>query len=362
MLKVLTLVLFVGSYFNAIASSKGELIKQIKSVRILTYKSNVFAGSSFYVHFDFILNSGEVLSSKTESKIGFRDFKIKIGGSAEILGYRKGELKLSSKHDALEAPYIDIHVEMKRRPDISCFLSVPVHFSDSYIFTVNGKPGKNGEHRDSRNCGFNGCHGRSGTDGERGEDLDVYVSTVEFPRDGGRLVKIEIIREDGKKYTRYVEVTESITILSEGGAGGTGGHAGNGKNGSPGYNYPDMESDCPIEDQEDYGGDGGDGQDGGIGGNGGDGGNGGRGGNINLYFKSDAMFFKDQIVIKNNGGVGGEPGMTGRGGVGGVGGLGSQGNLYWGENGEDGENGGHGKKGNAGAEGKPGEVNYYEWK
>lgn len=359
MLKVLILAFFASLSMHTHAFSKRKLNYLIESIKIVQTQKQIIAGSNFSVHLNSILNSGVVFNSKSKSKIGFRDFKVKIGCSTEILKWRKGELTLGPRYKALEASNKEVQLEMMKRSDISGF---PIHFSDIHVVEVNGQHGKNRKHRNTKRCGFDGCNGRSGTDGERGKDLDVYVSIAEFPRENARLVKVEVIHVGGKKQMYYTGLTGSIIIFSEGGFGGAGGHAGKGKNGSQGCSYPDLESDCSIDDRENYGGDGGDGQNGGLGGNGGDGGNGGRGGNINLYFKSDALFFKDQIVVRNNGGAGGNLGVAGFGGSGGVGGIGTRGPVYWGEDGENGDNGENGENGIIGTKGKPGEINYYKWK
>lgn len=372
MVKTLLLSFLVFLTFNALAISKKRQLQMIESCRIFAEKTAVFAGTQIPTYLAFQLNNGEEVYSNSKSKVGFKDFKISIEGSGEKFWRSKRKLTINSFHNSIHDPYIRIHVQLIERPEIAHTIEIPIHYNGWYRVGLNapavtdaddgecGQNGHDGRDEYSHDNGEDGDHGRYGYDGRHGrdgrnaEDVKVYVSLVDFPRDNTQLVKIRSCDANGRCKTRYLSKTGTIKINVIGGHGADGGDGGKGGDGGDGGRgaYESDDEDEGSRKRDGYGGNGGEG---GNGGDGGDGGNGGDGGDVSIYFADDAWFFKSQITVNNNGGSGGRGGDGGNAGCGGTYGRGGKGC------GNKGNNGRSGRDGESGYTGRAGQVYYYNW-
>ncbi len=339
----------------------------IENCKIIAESQSVFAGSKITSYLSFLLNNGEEIFSNGKSRIGFKDFEVLISGSGKVTKKNKRELEISSMFNAYQNPFIHIDIRLIDRPEIGDRISIPIHFNGNYIlenFVKNGRKGKRGGHGVKGRNGFNhdsnyadgdtgrdgasGINGENGSPGSDGENIDVFISLVEFPRDNTQLMRIESCYEGGSCYVRFLEKTGTMTINSIGGNGGNGGRGGNGgaagKGGEGSYRIA-INNDTNLGDG--YGGDGGNGGDGGCGG---DGGRGGDGGHVTLHFGPNTLFFKNNIIVNNSGGVGGKGGFGGTGGAFGSFGRGGSGN------GSSGLKGSKGRRGDDGLNGLNGKI------
>lgn len=362
-------LLGISSYSFSIRKKKQ--IELIESCKLLLKKS-VFAGTTFDAVMEFSLRNQEIYYSNKRSKVGFKDFKIFVNGSGYEISHSKRKLKMGSRYNAIRYPYIDIRVQMIERPEIVYSVSIPVHFRGTYTLNFSGSGGYSGSDGD---CGAKGCNGTSGRDngrnggdganGEQGsdgydgndaQDVKVYVSLVDFERDGSELIRIKAINSSGKERIRYLDPHVGRCKIfvngGDGGSGGDGGNGGTGGNGGKGAFKQPRTDDSKGCTNEGYGGDGGDG---GNGGNGGYGGDGGDAGDVHVFLTEEAEFFKSHLIIENVGGEAGRRGYGGEGGKSGEGGDGGRGN------GRNGDCGNSGYSGKSGKSGRSGNVFFYRY-
>lgn len=399
LLLALSLCSFAGLNFRQ--------LKKVKSCELIAEKGAVFPGEEFSVFLKIELLNGTILYSNLNNGIGFNDFEITLQGAKrevpivqgisvtlgketifdsknnKLKAYENSQLDLSTNFELINRPFVLVKAQLIDYPEISCELSMPIHFNGVYKIDLNGLNGDSGRHGKTpvyrkngtknspavigypvRESSVNGANGRNGLKGEQGdhgkhgsdgEDLDVFVSLVDCKYEAKKLIRLEISPYQKETSVRYLEINGRImiaTVGGDGGNGGNGGMGGDGRNGQNGhYRYSPKTGD-PLRPKDGKGGNGGHGGHGGYGGNAGYGGN---GGTVNIFIEEAALFFKDRIIISNNGGNSGEPGKYGFGGFAGASGDGGKGK---GANGRSGKNG---LWGYYGAEGISGSVNYVVW-
>ena len=84
-------------------------------------------------------------------------------------------MTLGSYYNALNDPYIHINAQMIEKPEISYSISIPIHFKGRYSLSYNGSTG---------DCGARG---------HDANNVEVYVSRVDFPRGENNLLHIQRI-------------------------------------------------------------------------------------------------------------------------------------------------------------------------
>lgn len=407
MLKIIVLGILVGLSYTTFASVDLRHLKKIKSCELVAQEGAVFAGQDFSVVLKIEFNNGAIYYSNGDNAIGFNDFKVTVQGAEqfepevknfyikfgdEVLyeskkkklnAYLNNQLDLTTDFELIDHPYVLVKAQLIDYPEISCELSMPVHFNGKYRFYFDGDSGNSGSHgKRTPQLGLttyyqatlyyhgnspppvNGTHGRSGLvgvqgghgrPGKDGTNINVFVSMVDRQYETKQLVKIEVSPEKGETYYRYLEKDGGIIIYANGGDGGNGGNGADGGKGTDGQNGWNRFHPISGEQLTANNGKGGHGGHGGNGGSGGNAGYGGNGGDVTVFIEQDALFFKDQILVINKGGKAGQPGIPGFGGDGGKRGDGGKGK---GLSGQPGNNGLHGYYGE---DGKRGEVNYIIW-
>ncbi|MDG1915723.1 MAG: hypothetical protein P8I55_14175 [Crocinitomix sp.] len=211
MVRTLLIAFILGLSFNSFSMRKKKQLALIESCKILSEKRSIFAGTSMPVTMSFALETGEVVYSNKGARFGFRDFNISISGSGKRKWCGKRKMTLGSYYNALNDPYIHINAQMIEKPEISYSISILIHFKGRYSSSHNGSTGDcglkghnghrgnngRGEYRnDDGKDGQNGEHGYNGNRGARGHDannVEVYVSRVDFPRDENNLLHIQRI-------------------------------------------------------------------------------------------------------------------------------------------------------------------------
>jgi hypothetical protein len=290
--------------------------------------------------------------------VGFNDFKVTVNGAQKneptvknfyvkigeevvfetkpknVKTYENSQLDLTADYELIDHPYVLVKAQLIDYPEISCELSMPVHFNVKYNFDFDGSVGNSGSHgktpvyrepgsyhtspavitsenhnyvyREPRVNGSNGHqgltgaqggHGRSGDDGT---NVDVFVSLVDCEYETKQLIKIEVSAEEGETYLRYLEKDGRIVINANGGDGGSGGNGGNGSDGGYGRNGMIMFNPITGERMAPKNGIGGNGGNGGSGGYGGNAGNGGNGGDVNVFIEKSALFRLNQHVNEHS--------------------------------------------------------------
>ncbi|NOQ75836.1 MAG: hypothetical protein GQ574_27775 [Crocinitomix sp.] len=405
MLKFFLFGLLVALSFCSFAKVDFKQLKKIKSVELVAEEGEIQAGEDFSVVLKVQFINGAIIYSDLNSRIGFNDFKVTITGAEKnvpkvpnfyvkigneiviesenknIKAYENKQLDLTAGYELIDHPYVLVQVQLIEYPEISCELSMPVHFNGKYKFDLSGETGTAGFHGTTpryippySNCrpavwvyreppingsngrsGLTGAQGGNGMSGENGNDVDVFVSLVDCQYENKKLIKIEVGSDNGETNIRYLEKDGRVTINANGGDGGGGGNGGNGSDGMAGNNGQIRFHPHSGERISANNGKGGNGGNGGNGGYGGNAGNGGNGGDVTVFIEQDALFFKDHIRINNSGGTAGAPGTYGFGGNAGYRGEGGSGK---GVNGRAGKNGLYGYYGAAGEKGK---INYIIW-
>lgn len=407
MLKFLLFASILSSSFFSLSKLDLKRIKKIKSVELQTEQGAIRPGEDFTVVLKVELLNGAVFYSNLNNRFGFNDFNVTVTGASKnvpnvrkfylsignevvvesekknIKAYENNQLDLKADYGLVNHPYVLVKAQLIEYPQISCELSMPVHFYGEYAFDFSGFEGSSGSHgvtpsvrstgrnhvmqpavwrykepeingSDGRD-GLTGTFGGHGRTGENGSDVDVFVSLIDCEFENKKLVKVEVSPEKGETYIRYLEKNGRIIINTIGGNGGDGGRGGNGSDGMPGGQGQrsfDPNTGELIGMNNGTGGDGGNGGHGGSGGNAGDG---GKGGDVNIFLEEEAQFFKYRIQVNNYGGEAGKPGGFGVGGYGGLRGDGGKGKANNGSVGKRGLNGYSGK------DGAKGEVNYIIW-
>lgn len=367
---LLTLLVFIS--FGALAMSKKKQMELLEACTILPKEASVFAGYSIPSYLALHLSNGDEIYSNKRSKIGFKDFNVTISGSGSVSWLNKRKLVLRSDYNAVEAPYIQIEVELKNRPEIRHTVSIPIHFDGAYNLRFSaggGSDGRKGENGCRGSSGgrsrgsYNGCrggqgsHGYDGYNGSNGRDarnVSVYVQSIESPHQDREMFKATVNSSRGS-YTRYISSEGRLRVYAIGGSGGNGGRGGNGGGGGCGGEGAYKRARTADDPGCRYEGFGGDGGDGGNAGDGGFGGNGGRGGDVYVYFAENAWVFMDNIEVYNYGGragCGGKAGVPGNGGSAGRGGKGC---------GRSGYKGQRGRNGYDGSGGQSGDVHFLDW-
>jgi hypothetical protein len=144
MLKTLLITLLIGLSFNSFSMRKKKQLELINSCQIFADNKSVFAGMNIPTYLAFNLKDGQKLYSNSNSKFGFKDFKISVEGSGEKQWRSKRKLTVATYYNAINDPYIRINVQMIERPEIGHTFTIPIHFNGTYRVNHSASSGSSG--------------------------------------------------------------------------------------------------------------------------------------------------------------------------------------------------------------------------
>jgi hypothetical protein len=290
----------------------------------------------------------------------------------------RGQFTIEPDFEKIVDHQSNLMVHSLRNQMVSDTFFVSLDYKHDYTLRFSGMSGSNGFSGRDGSYGSAGSHGEGGYPGQDGEvgddgpDIGVWTDLYRDSLLGYDLLYVFAQNFRTNEEFRYLINPEggSLTVHSRGGNGGFGGQGGDGGaggNGRDGEKWvekhkekkivqkpvtkkvikkekrktinpegKEVETEVEVEVEEtvmenvevevevevEKQGPGENGGHGGWGGPGGLGGPGGYGGNIDLYFTSDAIPWKNLIIARSAGGSGGLHGSGGHGGPGGSGGQG----------------------------------------
>lgn len=272
------LVVFLFITCLGFAFIKPGLLKQIQRVEFIYSPNEMYPGNLVELSLRTVLkDSSEIFSTESNTTINFADYIFELEKGATIHEKSRTTLTLKIADDAYENPKIVFSVRLRRRSAIQAKIEVPILYDVTQKVYFSGKNGY-----DPRANSANGFRkipiaGRVNIEfvdneqtltnnsdpnliGGDGPDLEVYVGLL-VTNDGSKFLKVDIRKEFGGEYTKYIKVGVGfLEIYSVGGKGGISKY----------------------------------------------GGRGGNGGNVTVFLSKEAKPYYNQIFIVNHGGDGGE--------------------------------------------------------
>lgn len=296
---LLLLLLPVASHAQLIKRHKAENVQQIEVST--TAGAATTLGSSFTVTVKVTESTGKKPYSFQTPEVPWNEFDIKVKGGT----FKNGVVSVSKKLSETESGKLTFSLSYKTKPGLDTAFTIELITGKSLVLDFSGKSGARGDNGSSGNTGSSGetCQegtpgqaGMKGEDGEDGNELEVYLKKKMVTALGREMICVLVVNMNLNDTSEYfMDLSGSMTILSNGGNGGNGGRGGYG--GVGGKTVGGTECN------------------GGVGGNGGDGGNSGNGGKITVHVDPNIDLAKYKITFTNNAGT---PGGEGDGAIGGA--------------------------------------------